>query len=238
MTLPLLTLWQRGVYLSKAAFHFSPDAEKEAYQRVHKASALSALTNTLQDAQAQGTETNQATISGLNAMSNVLSKRSAWYSRRYEATLKALKSGILVAYGFEPPRRMESQPYEIPAAYWAGRVRWDNATLTVNGLEFIEVRVLATQVRDRLVGISHETTTDLQRGRPSIKADVEEAFATLLQKGLIDISKSAKSHFPLVRQCLQTIQPGASYSDTKPGDEGIRTYFSPLFNELKKTNKQ
>ncbi|MCD9149256.1 hypothetical protein [Pseudophaeobacter flagellatus] len=238
MTTTLQALWQRGIRLNQAPHSFAPKADKAEYKRLYEASAITAWSDAMAKMQETGRSGVDAVSEVLTEPQKILSARTEWDDRMRKFILHHLTHGNLFGYGFEPPRRMESQPYEIPAAYWAGRVRWDNATLTVNGLEFIEVRVLATQVRDRLVGISHETTTDLQRGRPSIKADVEEAFATLLQKGLIDISKSAKSHFPLVRQCLQTIQPGASYSDTKPGDEGIRTHFSPLFNELKKTNKQ
>ena len=75
-------------------------------------------------------------------------------------------------------------------------------------------------------------------GLPTIKNDVEATFHALNALGEINVNLSAKAHYELVRQHLRSVHPKTYSEDGKPGDEGIRAHFSPLFKALKENSKQ
>lgn len=239
MTVPLLTLWQRGIYLGKAPFAFAPKAEKEEYGRLHDASALQAASEAAQAAAAAKSDI--SFLEGLNAAVRgarpIASARADWDNRMRKFVLHHLKHGNLYAFGFEPPRRMDSQPVEVPATYWSGTIRWDKASLSVQGLEFVEIRIVSRQLRNQLLERGNvEVTAVSSVGRPTVGPSVQAAFKALEKAGEIDLSASQQSHFPKVRSWLETNFPNLSVPAAKISDKTIHKYFSPLFNDLKKNS--
>ncbi|NKX37371.1 hypothetical protein HGG70_05405 [Rhodobacteraceae bacterium R_SAG4] len=239
MTISLLPLWERGYRLNKSAYLFSPAAERDNYDRLHSIDYMSMANDAAKAALLVGKNARDTGMAATQAASDLAKARLDWRNRRQGVVLNGLQNAQLIAYGFEPPRRMDGQPVEIPATYWTGRVQWDECKLTVQGLEFIEIRIVTPQVRDEVLKPSKIETPEAQAtGRPSIKPLIEEAFHALLSDGLIDPTKSAKAHYPVVRQWLQSNKPEAGANATSPTDEGIRKYFSPLFRDLRTTHKQ
>jgi hypothetical protein len=239
-TIPNNELWERGIHLSRAPFAYAPKSEKEEHKRLHGVSAIEAATKAVEETQTSGTTGLETFKAMIGASNPILTARTDWNVRMRAFILHHLEHGNLFAYGFEPPRRMDSQSIELPTAYWKGNIRWDKAILSAQGLEFVEIRILSKQLRNELAAepSAHAELEKPQAGRPSIKLHIHEAFSDLENSGNIDINVSAKSHYPLIREHMRKTHPDLYPKDRKLGDEGIRYHFSPLFNELKKNRKQ
>lgn len=239
-TIPNNELWDRGIHLSRAPYAYAPKSEKEEHKRLHDVSAIEAATKAVEETQTSGTTGLETFKAMIGASNPILTARTDWNVRMRAFILHHLEHGNLFAYGFEPPRRMDSQSIELPTAHWKGNIRWDKAILSAQGLEFVEIRIISKQIRDEL---SPKPPADAelekpQAGRPSIKLHIHEAFSDLKNSSNIDINISAKSHYPLIREHMRNTHPDLYPKDRKLGDEGIRYHFSPLFNELKKNRKQ
>jgi len=76
------------------------------------------------------------------------------------------------------------------------------------------------------------------RGRPLVSRSIRAAANALLQAGQIDVSRSARSHHPDIRNWLIENTDDLPVAPQDIHDETLRQHFSPIFNELKKTNKQ
>jgi len=228
------------MHISRAPYAYAPKSEKEEHKRLHGVSAIELATKAAEETQASGITGWEALNAALSASSPILSARTEWDNRMRAFVLHHLEHGNLFAYGFEPPRRLDSQSLEIPTVSWKGNVQWNKACLSAQGLEFVEIRILSKQRRDEIVA-DQSTRSELDKrqvGRPSIKLHIQEAFSDLEGSGKIDVNESAKSHFPLVREHMRSTYPDLYPKDGKLGDEGIRSHFSPLFKALKKTSKQ
>ena len=66
-------------------------------------------------------------------------------------------------------------------------------------------------------------------GRPSVKAEIEEAYKELNAEKKIDFAKSMKSQFNLIRIWLCRKYPDREGQFSILADETIRKEFSPLF---------
>jgi hypothetical protein len=239
-TNPINDLWNRGMHLRRAPYAYAPKSDKEEHKRLHGVSAIELTTKAAEDTAASGLTGWEAMNAIMSASSPILSARTELDNRMRAFVLHHLEHGNLFAYGFEPPRRLDSQSLEIPTAYWKGNIHWSKASLSAQGLEFTEIRILSKQLRDELTA-EQSTRADLdkrQAGRPSIKLHIQEAFSDLNDTNNIDINFPAKSHYPLIREHMRNMHPDLYPEDRKLGDEGIRFHFSPLFNELKKSRKQ
>ena len=153
--------------------------------------------------------------------------------------LHHLRNENLIGLGFEPPRRMESEPHWIPTSFWDGMVQWEKNRLTAQGIVFEEVRLITRMTYENLQTPSEQPQEPpVAPGRPSIKAYIEDAFHGLHADGQIDVSQPLKAHYPLVRHWLQAHRAEFEANDSNPPDEGIRKHFSPLFKALKQNSKQ
>jgi len=146
----------------------------------------------------------------------------------------ALVTGQFRSFAFELPRSLTSIPVELRPEHWTAYPNWQTGEFKANGLHLIELRVLKAEKVADVIG-SAETT---KVGRPSIEPHVTAAFAELNRLGKIDVSKSAVSHFPLIREWINRHDPKQELNALHLGKEGIRAHFSPLFKALKKTRKQ
>ncbi|WP_416369866.1 hypothetical protein [Tritonibacter mobilis] len=238
MTISLLPLWERGYRLNKSAYLFSPAAERDNYDRLHSIDYMSMANDAAKAALLVGKNAKDTGMAMTQAASDLAKARLDWRNRRQGVLLKWLQSAQLIAYGFEPPRRMDSQPVEIPATYWTGRVQWDECKLTVQGLEFIEIRIVTRQVRDEIQSRErNDLTTPQAAGRPTVGPAIKTAFTSLQEGGEIDTNASQQSHYPKVRRWLKENAPSLSVPAEDISDKTMQKHFSPLFNELRKSYK-
>jgi hypothetical protein len=236
MTISLLPLWERGVRLNHAPYSFAPKAEKEEHQRLHKESAIEAMAASVENLKAQGRTGPSVFQEALAGPQKILSARAEWDDRMRKFILHHLKHGNLFAYGFEPPRKMDSLPFEIPASYWNGRVQWDKASLSSQGIELIEICVVSRQLRDSILNVTDEDQTGSQAaGRPTVGPAIKAAFKSLQEAGEIDINASQQSHYPKVRRWLEQNATNLSVPPSEIAGKTIHKHFSPLFKELRKS---
>lgn len=150
--------------------------------------------------------------------------------------LSYIANGHLHGFGFEPPRRTVSVPVAIPKDAWAGKCDWEKGTLSFQGLEFVAVRLTTNRIRNEILerGVVDPTPTK-SAGRPSVEKAIEAAFHALHQAGEIDLKASQSSHYPSVRAWLELNEPNLSRSAAQISEKTLYKYFSPLFNDLKKS---
>lgn len=238
MTTPLLTLWQRGIRLNKAPYSYAPKEDKAEYKRLHETSAITAFSDAMTRMQETGRSGVDAMSEAFSEPQQILSARAKWDDRMRKFILHHLTQGNLFAYGFEPPRKMDSQPVEILPAYWRGHIRWDKASLTVQGLEFVEIRIVLRQLRDEVLNRKKIDLTPPQpAGRPTVGPSVKAAFAALHKAGEIDVTASQQSHYPKIRSWMELNVPNLSVPASEIADQTLQKHFSPLFNSLKKSSK-
>lgn len=238
MTTTLQALWQRGIRLNQAPFSFAPKADKAEYKRLYEASAITAWSDAMAKMQETGRSGVDVLSETLTEPQKILSARSEWNARMRKFILHHLTHGNLFGYGFEPPRRMDSQPVEIPASYWNGRVQWDKACLSSQGIELIEIRVVSRQLRNTVLDRGNvDQSAPQPAGRPTIGPTIKAAFAALQDVDEIDVNASQQSHYPKVRAWLEVHHPNLKIPAAKISDKTMQKHFSPLFNSLKKSSK-
>jgi len=232
---PLNLLWQNGVLLSNAWLTYAHPDLKAKWDAAHQKSAMTAFER---GAEAVEGPVSDAFMFGIDGAQVILAERAGIKKQLQTNILSYLKNGKAFAYAFDLNRTLKSEPVEIPEAVWRGRINWEQSKVSFQSLHFKEVRLTTANVRKRVLNVAPVPVVAKTKGRPGIAPDVVAAFKALHQEGKIDVSKSAKFHFPMIREYLQTTHPDRFPTSKKVGSEGIRAHFSPLFNALKKDRKQ
>jgi hypothetical protein len=241
---PLDKLWRAGVPLSKAWLAYAQPDLKAEWTALEGKSALTALTTSVKQTRLQDkSDTSQSGASIQNLLQpaqDILQARLNVTKALQSNILEYLKEGHAFAYGFEPPRHLASVPVALPIGIWKGAFDWNNSTITYAGLSFIQVRVTTRRIRKEILNLREEAPVPptASRGRPSVARSVRAAANALLQAGQIDVSRSARSHHPDIRNWLIENRDDLPVAPKDIHDETIRQHFSPIFNALKKTNKQ
>ena len=241
---PLDRLWRAGVPLSKAWLTYARPDLKEEWTALGAKSALTALTTSitrvgLLDKSAPA-QSGPSILNLLQPAQDILQARLNVTKALQGNILEYLKDGHAFAYGFEPPRHLTSVPVALPKGIWKGAFDWNNSTITYAGLSFVQVRVTTRRIRKEILNL-HEAApipSVASRGRPSVARSIRAAANALLQAGQIDVSRSARSHHPNIRNWLLENTDDLPVAPEDIHDETLRQHFSPIFNELKKTNKQ
>ena len=228
-----MLLWQSATPIQIARLRFAPP---ELVQKLHAFGKVS-LVDSLQKA-AIDNKNFHMLIEAMNSATQLAvaadTKRREIQSEIDQLFADAILAGELRCFAFEPPRTLSSNPVEMQIEHWTAYPNWETGEFKANGLHLIELRVLKAEKVADVIG-SAETT---KVGRPSIEPHVTAAFAELNLLGKIDVSKSAISHFQLIREWINRHDPKQELNALHLGNEGIRAHFSPLFKALKKTRKQ
>lgn len=239
MSKPNTPFWKRGIRLDKLPLSIAQQELREAHKKLWSVSAMEMFTTEVGTAAASGKEGWDAALAAMQGPQKILSERSKVQAKMTAYALQNLKNGSLIAYGFEAPRRMDDDPKEIPARLWSGRPDWDKAMLSAEGLAFVEVRVLTKKQRRQLLDLPPEGAANSKpKGRPGVGQNISDAFRALEAAGKVDTGRPARAHFDLVRNWLAEHRPDMKPPGSDLNEETIRKHFSPLFNDLRKPNKQ
>lgn len=136
----------------------------------------------------------------------ITDERDILIGRAKNEILKNIRAGTLISYGFEHPRRLDSEAVELPSDLWRGDLDWKSGTIKTSGLHLIEVRLIDAKSVHKIKSewatqhVSPQKSVSL--GRPTVRDEIELAFNTLVSADQINVSASAKSHFPLIREWL------------------------------------
>lgn len=226
--------WRHGTYLRTAFLKFAPPDLKEIHRRAHEGSIMKALEDATQNVDALPSwESFAKTVGGIgNAQLEALRACQ-------EATLRYMKSGRLVGWGFEPPRLVGKPPVRLPIEAWHGFINWENNSVEFQGLKFVEVRVIVDGWQEKLsarwVAQNAPPRARTRRGPVSTTSLCGEAFKALCDAGQIDLQKSLRSQTDLIRLWLTTHHEDRGFSMTvpRPSDETIRKAVRSLFDEAK-----
>lgn len=232
-------IWESAIPLARAAIHYAPkDLRKEWVELSKKSPFAEGLKAFEETKKTDWLDAMSDFVRASHAVSEPLEKIT---NEAKSILLAHIKAGRVLGLGFEPPRRINSIPVHIPEKYWNGWIEWGTSAVSHGALKFVDVRVISLQAAQPLLlkfkadELKMIEGSPRPIGRPSIKVHVETAFNALKVAGKIDASKSARSHYPIVRQW---IMQHSSHEGEALSDEGIRAHFSPLFSELKKSRKQ
>lgn len=249
--------WRASIPLSQAAIHFAPMDLQNKWRELSKRHALNEAKSHYQANMPSNTSWMDHFAAMADGAQSLVMARADVMKQAKAQLLRALLHGKYNAFGFEYPRKLSSDPLEIPAALWHGRIDWSGNELRSQSLRFVEIRLLPNYGH-RQSRVTIETPpqpifleqtqdhrpepqpapTPAKAGRPSIKGPVRDAFHALAANGQINPMASAKSHYPLVRDWIATHDTEAGIDADRLSDEGIRAHFSPLFGNFKKHRKQ
>ena len=241
---PFDKLWRAGVPLSKAWLAYALPDLKAEWTALEGKSVLTALSASLAQAHLQDKSDPTPSIDAIQNLfqpaQDILQARLNVTKTLHGNILDYLRDGHAFAYGFEPPRHLASVPVALPKGIWKGAFDWNKSTITYAGLTFVQVRVTTRLVRKEILNL-HEAApipSAASRGRPSVARSIKAAANALVQAGEIDVSRSARSHHPDIRNWLLENTDDLPVAPGDIHDETLRQHFSPIFNALKKTNKQ
>ncbi|WP_171206140.1 hypothetical protein [Ruegeria sp. HKCCA0235A] len=237
-----LEIWKQSHWLSKSAEAFAAHFFKEEWVAAQDLRGDKHWLEVFGDAMAQAsTEVadgwERAQI-GAQKLSEISTPKLELKRRATDEIVKLLRKGVYRAYGFDRPRTLDLEPVQIPQEAWNERFAFEKNEVHHQSLRFIDVRVRMMSAENDPLLKAQPYPVPAKAGRPSIKEDVEAAFRVLAAQEQIDVSLPAKANIDRVRQQMRVAHPQKYPLADKPGYEGIRPHFSPLFEDLKNARKQ
>lgn len=236
----LNALWRAGVPLQSAwEAYAAPDA-RARWEAIKGNSFLQAFVSGLEAISESDMGAGEKFQASLAPVASMASEQNEVRGAMRDALSGYIREGHLFGFGFEPPRKLASVPVGVPQQIWQGRIEWDKSTVELGSLRFIEVRLITRQARnvilERPSPVARESVPT--RGRPAVGPHIEAACKALIAEGRIDPSRSAKSHFDLIRERLDQVGQVLPVPAGAISDEAIRLHFAPHFKALKAAKKQ
>jgi len=210
---------------------------------------MGAFMESAEASQAEGVLGNALFMKAFAAAKPITDERSQIWAECENQLMHHIRRGALRGFAFEAPRTHGAIPIELSPRVWNGKLDWHKNKITHESLSFVEVRLITARktqtfldskavvkIPPKPVSIVHTSPKVHEppnRGRPTVKKEVEQAFRALHADNRINIQLSSKSHYPLIREWLSDNAKGLSVRPTTMSDETIRRITAPLFNALK-----
>ncbi|PJE30422.1 hypothetical protein CVM39_06875 [Pseudooceanicola antarcticus] len=237
----LRDLWKRGIWMRDAWRSYASEEKYNRHRELYAKSAAELLTTAppaAADDDASPMSKLEALFKGPQAL---LAERGEVDKEMQEDLRRWLRTGQLVALGFEPPRKEASPPLTIPAEYWPqthtpSLTRWQANTLKHASLAFVDVRIVSKAQFDAV--LAPAALQQAPVGRPAVNTAIKQICQDLIDAGKIKTDLSMKAHYPMIREHLAQRDLDLPIPPEAINDETIRKTFSPLFRDLKKTKKQ
>ncbi|MGX9353981.1 hypothetical protein ACS3SW_02110 [Roseobacteraceae bacterium S113] len=230
-----MDLWKAARPLSQAWLTYASPDQRVEWKKAQSVSMIEAFTSSLQKADG---EPSQKLMAATERMAEIATQRNAISNALKNQTLEWIRGRKLYALGFDTDRTLETLPVELPNSVWDGVLEWEKSRVAFQGLTFREVGLITSKMRADILNVGNSLKSEKTVGRPSIAQDVQDAFATLVSEGKVDLQKTIKWHCHLVRSKLHETDPARFPVGTLKSDEGIRKHLSPLFKALKEDKKQ
>lgn len=234
-------LWEKSFWLSKSAETFATHVYKDEWK-----AALERRGDKLwfEELKASAVEAKESGKDGLESLHHAVmslhdksTPQTNLLARAKETLVVHLLSGTYRGFGFDRPRTLDTNPVRIPAECWKGVVSWSANELSYRSLKFREVRVrMMPEANDPVLKDLYKTAP-VKAGRPSVGPDIEAAFHALNKAGEIDPKASQMSHYPKFRRWLELNRPNLPVPPARISNNTLQKFFSPLFNDLKKSHK-
>lgn len=227
-----LFLWQKALPLPlPQRVLLAPREMRTQWEAAHRTPLLVAVQTALPSDKPSAQDLMETLRAVSEPRANIARQIDEWFARQ-------LRSGAMIGIGFEPPRRIDSDPVFIPLECWRYGIGSASGKIAVDGLTFAEIRILPRADMERLTQAWEFDAVPPhpapKRGPRGSAVDIAEAFEALHAAGRIDLNASAKSHYPAIRDWLRHHHPEGGYSAAGPTDETIRKTFQPMFDQARK----
>lgn len=242
----LLRAWEKGKSLDEAVWQYSDYNVRKKYENINvkinwddQSLPRIGATRLIEVSQILGKigELSKQSIQRKSAKGELWDNIFCKLSRRH-----------LIAVGYKFP--IESDfPTLIPLYMWPPENR-DEADSSISSLgrKYIRVRIIRKAALQNIlknwekerIQLSKYEAEKKKPGRPSISDKIIDAFYALIKNGQIDPKIPLNSHYPAIRDAIKLLYPELI---NKKGeidgmrDEAIRKWVSPIFNEIKKSQK-
>lgn len=241
----LLELWEKAIPLSQASITFMHPSKKQTWKALNERSAIEAINNKGEEIAAQRAGSSDGNSpSGMEvlaeiaeAVSGVLIPRTEFRKELEADLLHWAKQSRVIGIGFQETRRLDDVPVKLPSSVWSGQIDWTRGRVSSNGLNFIEVRLLPERYF-KPKEEQAESRPQPTRGRPSLKEIVLVAIEELQEADQINTENTKISHYEIIRERAFEVARRQESPLIGISDETIRKYFSSIFNDLKKSQKQ
>lgn len=240
MTITNTQFWRRGFYLSKAYYKFAIPEARKRYDDAMKISAWDAFEEATKRESTGDKAALDVFANSLQAATPILANRNQLRKDMQDFVRDHLIKGNLIAFGFEPPRKISDQPIRIPAYCWKGRIDWDDSALVAQGLRFEQIRIIVALWQEKIIQLDApeaEAEDVKSPGRPSWEKHILSAFDALKEAGEINTDEYLTSHYGKVRAWLEINVKASERPPKLPHDNTLNKYLSPLFNALKEDQK-
>ena len=229
-------IWERGIWLAKAPYHFAPNKLRAKYDAPEIETPFAAKGGIGMLARAISEEsTRQELLSAARKWHEVSGKHSVrsdtlWQMK--DRLLQWLQRRKLIALGFRMPRNTDSAAEQIPADLFQQRhVNWEVSTISGAGLEFVSVRVLrphwikgANAQLPQLPKLEMAAPKKRPPGRPSSKDAITAAILSLIADRKLPNANTRKENITLVRARVHKLFPGLFPADKGLAEETIGKY--------------
>lgn len=230
-----MLLWENGIHLSNAAFHYAPAELREKWKEARKLSGMKAVSDTAGLVREKNPDIKFTFSEFMQPAMEVWAISSSLKDKCEDILRKHLKSGALRTFAFENPRSLSAPVLELPARLWHSQYKLDVNKLKFESITYLEIRVIALKRAATVLGSNLPLSGEAKQiGRPSYKTDVEKAFLALLQIGKINISAPSVSHNLLIREWMIVNTPNPKYGPETPGYDLIRRTIKPLIEAEQK----
>jgi hypothetical protein len=212
-------MWAGGVPLRNSIYAFSNPDKAAAYKATDHTKQIATVFQAITDA----VSSSEAGNSKLAAIQVEAAQTSDLRQELEAEVIAQLRSGDLIGIGFDTPRRSDELPKQVPADIWnIASVKWARDEVQGSGLHMSAVRITRPKQAQWK-----------EPGRPGTQTLVEAAFVQLIAEGKIDLQRSIKSHFEVVRERIWRNNPGMNRSTTGLGDKALSKHLGPLFRKAK-----
>ena len=237
-----IAIWERGIWLAEAPYHFAPNALRAEYEAPEIAIPFSGMAG-IHMVAAQIAEQDKrrqflSAMQRLHEASEMASARFGTYGEMIEHLLRSLQIRKLIAYGFRIPRNTNSEPEQIPPDLFQRRhIDWAASSISGAGLEFVSVRALRPnwikEANARSAQLPKPESVAPRRrppGRPSSKEAITDAIRSLIAEGKLPNADTRKENITIVRARVHALFPGRFPNDKGLKEETIGKYLAIAYS--------
>lgn len=234
-----LELWKKGLDLGRAAYRFAHPSLRAGYDELRSTKVEASELSPLPDG-AHWLVALDAVFKHLKPYADISAARADAKRQLQDYLLRLIGGGHVLVLGYALPRQPEDYPVLIPIDVWRGKIGWAESLVKGNGLEFVAVRVVVSRTAQGLLEANEQRQLPAPKktGRPSLKADIMEAYEALRDTREIDFGNPMSRLFPQVRTWLSEKYPDNAGQFRKMASETIRRQVSDLFKRDRESHKQ
>lgn len=201
----LLDIWKKGKTLEEAVWEFCDQKYIAEYQHINMRETKQPENPKFEDF-----------LRGFQEIASFSTKTQIARDKLYADLYKKIKSGDLLALGYEPPIKSSDFPAFIPLHMWPPEeINRAKSSISGNELNYLSVRIVKKSVLKNKIKPKEEIIkkikppeikpVDKKTGRPSLKNQIIGAYEFLQKEKAIDYSKTLSAHTELIQETVRKL---------------------------------